>query len=96
MDTAKLSQTSHKNIKAFHVISTNHRHYFTFIEKKQPPPFSDRKEINSRVIGSHFQHPEDTLKFGPNGFTGKVMFVSLYIKQKVTHTNQNESLEKDL
>lgn len=43
-----------------------------------------------------FQHPEDTLKFGSNGFTGKVMFVSLYIKQKVTHTNQNESLEKDL
>ena len=44
----------------------------------------------------NFQHPEDTLKFGPNGFTGKVMFLSLYIKQKVTHTNQNESLEKEL
>lgn len=53
---------------------------------KKQPPFSDRKETNSRVIGSHFQHPEDTLKFGPNGFTGKVMFVSLYIMQKVTHT----------
>ena len=33
MDAAKLSQTSHKNIKAFHVISTNNRNYITFIEK---------------------------------------------------------------
>ena len=33
MDAAKLSQTSRKNIKAFHVISTNNRNYITFIEK---------------------------------------------------------------